>query len=240
MSKVAPHNATIEYRNDGTRPYVYKKYRAKYTAVEESEAYERVRTLTSGIERVRPARVYTVDPADDSLKLEFVPGRSLWEIVADGEVGALERVRADVMTLTGAARARGVRFDCDPSNLMCESGEDGLVIIDPVCVDLELRDFAMVVFLWGLLKLVLRNPRVWRDRAILRSWFRYYREYLERAGTAHEAFNEQMVRYIDVAIGWNKEKNPIEGPLTRGFRFVVVVPLYRLVRAAFRRNLVRP
>jgi len=150
MSKLAPRNANVMIvkESDG-RTYVRKRYLAVYTAVQERAAYDRLRPLCGPIRGIKMARVLAVDEKNNSLRLEYVPGKSLYETVEMGDIGPLIEWREPLVELFTAARTRGIRFDGDPSNFIVHAETGQLVIIDPVCVDLQIEDFAMVVFLWG-------------------------------------------------------------------------------------------
>ncbi len=240
MSKLAPRNAKVMIvkESDG-RTYVQKRYLAVYTAVQERAAYDRLRPLCGPIRGIKMARVLAVDEKKNSLRLEYVPGKSLYETVEVGNLGPLIEWRKPLVELFTAARTRGIRFDGDPSNFIVHAETGQLVIIDPVCVDLQIEDFAMVVFLWGLIKLMLRNPRPWRFTPLMRVWCAYFRDYRRCTGADPHGFNRQMACYIDMVIGWNKEISPVDDLFMAMLRRYVAVPLYTFVKWLFRWNLVR-
>lgn len=241
MSKVAPHNATTQIRYDaGGRKYVYKKYHAKYTSREEFLAYQRLgKCLLRSDSGVRAAEIYEVNDLDNSLNIEFINHQTLHEMLFTGKVYILELIQEKLLDIFHEAKRQNVNFDSDPSNLFCDESGSEIVIIDPVGPNLSLNDYAMVVFVWGLIKLSLRNPRLWQSYRVLIYCFDYYCRYMDKTRTDYKSFNRQMSEYIGVVIGWNKEKNLVEGIFTRIFRRIVVVPLYSIVKLFFSTNLVR-
>lgn len=241
MSKVAPHNAVIDLRIDEKgRKYIYKKYYATYTSEQEFTAYENVsKCINQPRSGIRMATVYEVDVADNSLNIEFINYRNLHEIVVSGNVEILLIVKDRLLQLFSDARKKGVEFDSDPSNILCDEEGIDIVLIDPICTDLNLRDFSAVVFIWGLIKLSLRNPRVWKSIQVLRICGGFYDAYLLQSGVNFKDLNAQIGAYIGRAILWNTSRNRVEGVSVRLFRLVVVVPIYSLVRLLFVTNVVR-
>lgn len=242
MSKVAPNNATIELKSDEDgRQYIHKKYHAKYTSAEELYAYQQLnKCLSNKNSGIRAAQVYDVNDLDNSLNIEFVNYKNLHEILFSGNVNVLITIQDKLLNLFDEARRQHIRFDSDPSNMLCDEIGVNIVLVDPICVNLKLDDFTAVVFIWGLIKLSLRNPRVWQTYKILKICFDYYRKYIAQTGICYKTFNRQIGIYIGVAISWNLEKNAVEGFITRLFRLVMVVPLYSVVRVVFKYNLIRP
>jgi len=235
MSKVAPLNATIEYHLDCAQPHVRKRYHATYTAVEEAASYKQVERIVDGVSGVRTAHVYDVDVETNSIRVEYVPGSSLWEIMAAEGAAPLGRHLPALVATFGRARAMGIPFDSDPSNLMVDQRNGGIVFIDPICTSGELfRDYAMVVFLWGLIKRCLRDWRIWHAAEMFKAIREWRREYCVANDVSTQELDEQLSRYIDVVVGWNLQANAIEGPVVRAFRVAVVTPLYLLVREAVR------
>jgi len=240
MSKLAPLNAKIEYKENQRCKYVYKCYHATYTAKDEFEAYERVDKLIQGLKKFRTAKIYNVNESDNCLSIEYIPGHSLYEIISETNVDVLKKWQSLLITLFIKARNAKVHFDSDPSNLMCDDRTGDIVIIDPVCVDLDIDDFVMIVFMWALIKIMLRNRSFWRNKAIIKHWFNYYREYLQATGVDFREFNSQLVKYIDVVIGWNKEGNSVEGPMKRVMRYLLFIPIYTVIKWIFKWNIVHP
>lgn len=242
MSKVAPHNATIELKYDENgRLYIYKKYHTKYTSAEEFLAYQQLKKcLPNKNLGIRAAEVYEVNDLDNSLNIEYIDYKNLHEILFSGNENILIKIQEKLLNLFDEARRQGISFDSDPSNLLCDKDGNDVVVIDPVCANLKLNDYAAVVFIWGLIKLSLRNPRVFQSFRILKNCFDYYRKYIDKTDADFRSLNRQIGEYIGLSISWNIEKNSVEFFTTRIFRIVIVVPLYSVVRLLFISNLVRP
>lgn len=230
MSRLAARNATVTLPREGAPAVVHKRYHAVYTAAEERAAYARLEPLCRAIDGVRPARLLAVDEGENRLSLEFIPGDDLDRLIQRGEPAPLERWRRPLIELFTAAHRAGVRFDADPSNMLPHPDGGELVIIDPVCTDLALRHFPMVVFHWGLTKRVLREPRPWRWPAVLRARRRYLEEYLRTTATERGEFNGELARYIDRVIEWNRQEYPGEPAHRFALRRLVAIPLYRVAR----------
>lgn len=241
MSKVAPHNAVIDVRTDEKgRKYVYKKYYATYTSEQEFTAYKNVsRCIAQPGSGIRMAAVYEVNIADNSLNIEFINYRNLHEIVVSGNVEILLVIKDRLLGLFSDARTKGIDFDSDPSNILCDEEGIDIVLIDPICTDLNLSDFSAVVFIWGLIKLSLRNPRVWKSIQVLKICGGFYDAYLLQSDVNFKDLNAQIGAYIGRAISWNSRGNRVEGFSVRLFRLVVVVPIYSLIRLLFVTNVVR-
>jgi hypothetical protein len=140
-------------------------------------------------------------------------------------------------------------FDSDPSNLLCKKDGTEIVIIDPLALSeeeiladprLRLKDYSAVVFIWGLVKFTLRNPKIWQSFEILKACLDYYRKYILKSKTEFKSINDQIAIYIGLAISWNIEKNGVEGTIKRLIRCIVVVPIYSFVRLLFTLNFIRP
>ena len=238
MSKVAPHNAWIEYANGNSGPYVVKWFRegGKFTAGQEARAYDVLRRLLDDVPGARAASILALDEAANTLSLEFIEGLSLHERLAQGEFDILEETRERLLRIFIGARDNGFFFDSDPSNILFEAGAtDGqnLVFIDPSCITLPIRDHAFIVFMWGLIKILLRDWRVWHIWKMRPYWDSLWRGYCALSNVSGASLAQQMVAYIDLVIRWNKERNPVEGPITYSFRRLVVIPIYRAVRLWF-------
>jgi hypothetical protein len=239
MSKLAPRNATVQIlRLDDGHLYVHKRYHSVYTATQEQHAYRTVQLLCRDIQGIRLAYVLGVDEKENSLHLEYIPGKSLYELLEAGKIDPIIQWTDRLVELFSAAKTQKSYFDSDPSNFIIHAKTGELVIIDPVCTNLRLEDFAMVVFLWGLIKLMLRKPRFWQYPSLIRVWRTFYREYLQRGDVESGRFNHEMVRYIDVVIKWNREVSPVDSLLITLMRRMVVVPMYMVVRWFFHLNLV--
>ena len=239
MSKVAPHNAVVEFIEQDGQQIVVKRYRAgaKYTAKQEAHAYQQLSKLLSQFQGARTAQLIRFDEESNALYLEFIPGASLHERINSGEQAILANLREPLIELLGASRQKHLQFDSDPSNIMFD--QNGIVLIDPVCTELEIDDYSFIVFMWGLIKIILRNRRIWRIGKIIGHWNDYYISYCQHNGITRKMLNQQMAGYIGLVISWNREKNHVEGIFLRFFRCVVVVPIYTVVRQLFRWDLIK-
>lgn len=239
MSKLAPRNATVEVgdHNDGSK-FVRKTYRATYTALDEQLAYGRVEHIYRDCPDIRIARFFEIDSDNNSFTLEFIPGKSLYEFAAEGDFKSLSDWHTRLIAPFVLARNEGLCFDSDPSNYLVHADTAELVAIDPVCADIRIDDYAAVVFLWGIIKLMLRTPKVWRYPGLLRIGRSFKKLYLTAADVSSDDFNQQMVTYIDVVIGWNREVSPVDSKAMTLIRKYLAIPLYSIARFAIRRNLV--
>lgn len=237
MSRLAPRNATVEIlKSDEGLLYVHKRYHAVYTARQEQEAYSRLQPLLENIQGIRSAQILDVNEDENSIALEYIPGKSLYDLAGSGIFGPLRDCQERLVTLFIAARNAGVHFDSDPSNFIIHSNIGELICIDPVCADIQLKDYAAVVFIWGLVKLVLRSLKFWQYPSLIRAMRSYLSCYLTQADINAVCFNQQMASYITVVIDWNKEISSIDGLLTILLRRCVAIPLYSITRCLFRRN----
>lgn len=239
MSKLAPRNATIEIdeNKDGQR-IVKKTYRATYTAHDEQLAYGRVDHIYRDCPDVRIARFLEIDSDNNSFTLEYIPGESLYDSAAGGDFKPLSYWHTQLITPFVLASKEGLCFDSDASNYLVHADTAKLVAIDPVCADVPIDDYAAVVFLWGIIKLMLRTPRFWRYPRLFRIGRNFKKLYLAAADVSSGDFNRQMVTYIDVVIGWNREVSPVDTRAMKLIRRYLAIPLYSTARFAFHRNLV--
>jgi hypothetical protein len=251
MSKIAPQNARIEFKYDEFgRQYVYKKYHARYTSREEFVAYQKLSACVQEVNSsVRLAKVYDVDDSDNSISIEYINYQNLEEILVSCDINILTTIQDALIELFYEARCQQVMFDSDPSNLLCKKDGTEIVIIDPLALSeeeiladprLRLKDYSAVVFIWGLVKFTLRNPKIWQSFEILKACLDYYRKYILKSKTEFKSINDQIAIYIGLAISWNIEKNGVEGTIKRLIRCIVVVPIYSFVRLLFTLNFIRP
>lgn len=251
MSKIAPQNARIEFKYDELgRQYVYKKYHARYTSREEFVAYQKLSACLQEVNSsIRLAKVYDVNDSDNSISIEYINYQNLEEILVSCNTNILTTIQDALIDLFYEASCQRVIFDSDPSNLLCKKDGTEIVIIDPLALSeeeiladprLRLKDYPAVVFIWGLVKLTLRNAKIWRSFEILRVCLDYYRKYILKSKSQFKSINNQIAIYIGLAISWNIEKNEVEGIITRLTRCVIVVPVYSFVRLLFVLNFIRP
>ena len=239
MSRVAPHNAIIQFVDRGGERIVIKQYRlgAKYSAEQEVQAYYKLDKLLGQNHGSRVAQLYHFDEKNNEIHLEYIPGKNMYEKIKDGDYTCLKNNKAMLVKLFSVARKERIKFDSDPSNIMFD--RKGMVFIDPVCKELEIDDYPFIVFMWGLIKVILRNPRVWYIFRIMEQWREYYFDYCQDNHIDHRTVNKQMCEYIELVIDWNREKNSVEGIFVYVFRRTVVIPLYSVVEQLFRWNIVK-
>jgi len=236
MSKIAPHNSFVEFIEQNGIRIAVKTFRrgGKYTAAQEARAYSNLAKILPGIDGVRLANIRRLDAENNALHIEYIASESLFERIINGDEACLEVLKKPLINLFLIAKQNQVHFDSDPSNIMFDN--EGIVFIDPVCTELSIEDYSFIVFMWGLIKIALRNRRIWRIRKIIAYWKDYYREYCHVSGTNSSVLNHQMENYIDLVINWNKERNANEGYFVYVFRYIVVIPIYSIVRQIFRWN----
>jgi hypothetical protein len=238
MSKSAPNNAEIVFKLDEKEQrFVYKKYYHQYRAFEEIDSYRELGDcLRQTDQPARVARVYSWSDRDNSINLEFIAGPTLLELLRGGEVYILQELEEVLVTVFSCASRENFCFDSDPSNIFYDGSTGEVVFIDPVCIKLDLGDYAAVVFLWGLIKIALRNPRVWQSYRLWRYARNFQRAYALRVDTNSDALSKQIANYVDTVISWNLEIKQREGWLVRMFRKVCVVPLYKVVQQLLSRG----
>ncbi|HIJ83680.1 MAG: hypothetical protein HW380_430 [Magnetococcales bacterium] len=239
MSKLAPRNATVRIVDADCDPYVIKRYHATFTAVAEHHAYTRMQPLCAAIPGVRTAKIIQVDAVMDTLRLEFIPGTSLYESVCQGHIRLLHIWRDSLLQLFFAAKNNNIYFDADPSNFIIHENGRELVVIDPVCKPVDLEDYALVVFLWGLFKIMLRSVRVWHIGEIFGVIMDYSLHYRKITGSRSDALRMQMGQYIHQVIAWNRESSPVDGPLTTALRRGVVIPTFTLIQWLLKKGWVK-
>jgi|GEM_PF-3427433 len=237
MSRLAPRNATVQIlESDEGSFYAHKCYHAVYTARQEQQAYGKLQPLLENIQAIRSAQILDVNEDKNSITLEYIPGKSLYDLVGAGIFAPLRDCQERLVKLFIAARNTSVRFDSDPSNLIIHSNTGELICIDPVCADIQLEDYTAVVFIWGLVKLVLRSLKFWQYPELIRTIRSFLSCYLTQADVSYVRFNQQMASYITVVIDWNKEISSVDGVVTIFLRRCVAIPLYSITRCLFRRN----
>jgi hypothetical protein len=132
------------------------------------------------------------------------------------------------MELFTRTRLEGQRFDSDPANFIaCDSGGE-LVLIDPLCQQMELPDFVFVVFMFGLFKASLANPLRARWMRYRELFDRYCRAYCLRNEQADPAdIRRQLVAYVDQVIRWNRDISAAESLATKLGRRLLWLPVLR-------------
>lgn len=235
MSRVAPHNSFVKIESKNGKRVAVKYYqrKSKYSAQQESRAYKELQAITSNVVGVRSANVLEVEEKENTLTLEYISGLTLQENIKKGNIACLELNTETLISLFISARNREFCFDSDPSNMMFD--DLGIVLIDPVCEELKIKDYSFIVFMWGLIKILLRNGKVWRIKKVIKIWNRYLKEYCRKTNTSIASIYKQMVKYIDLVIAWNKKKNDVENIFVYYFRIIIVIPIYIVIRQYFGR-----
>ncbi len=228
-------NSTIRFERQGDRTVVHKHYHARYGVDEEVASYERLAKLLQKFSGLRVPRVYEVNSSQNSMSLEFIAGPHLTDLYRNAGPRVFDQTREQLVSLFVYASEEKVRFDCTPEHFLVDRDAGGFVIIDPVCDDIDLDDFAAVVFLLGMIKCYLRH-RPWRwTLSFMSSWKRYYRSYVEQSRGTRHAFNQQVSRYIDRVVLWNQQTYD-DSLRVRATRNFAIIPFWRVMRAFFRWN----
>lgn len=237
VSKTAPNNSYLDFSVIDDELTVIKHYREKgrYSAGEELQCYKMMSALIDGFPNIRLAKAWMKKNLEDCLLVEYIPGKNLYEVFILGDISDCEKYCQLLLVLFVEASNSNIKFDSDPSNIMFD--KEGLVLIDPICVDLDLPDYTFVVFYWGIIKSSLRNWRIWKIPRTYRMAYRLLEDYVVAAQIGRSDIKTQLIQYIDTVIAWNRDRNEVEGLITYSFRILFVIPLYHLVKAAVRRIL---
>ena len=148
--------------------------------------------------------------------------------------------RDRIVSFLRDASRQHICFDSDPSNFICDTHEDKLVIIDPTCEDMDLQDFCMVVFLVGLIKCFAKSCRFGQFKSCRKCWLSYYRDYLHLTGASYRDLNAEISRYIRRIVFWNIAESSAERLPKRVLRFFTLVPGWLAIALSFKANLIRP
>ncbi len=238
MSKAVPNNAEIVFRLDEKgQQFVYKKYYHQYRASDERDSYRELGDcLQHADQSARVAQIYNWSDPDNSIDLEFIVFPTLLELLRGGELYILQELEEVLVAVFSQASKNNFCFDSDPSNIFYDGSTGEVVFIDPVCINLDLGDYAAVVFLWGLIKIILRNPRVWQSYTLWRYARNFQQAYALEVDISSDTISVQIANYVDTVISWNLEIKQREGWPVRMFRKVCVVPLYKVVQHLLRRD----
>lgn len=218
-------NSSLELlrARDG-RMRIRKRYSRRYVVQDELDGYVRLSELLRGLEGVRAAGVVDVDEGRRWLDVEFVDGQTLAAALErEGATAASGRVEA-LVELFVRSHASGVPFDADPANMIVEMQSGELVLIDPVSDRLELRHEAVVVFLWGLMKVAVSPRSVLRLGEYRHTWIRIAREYCARVGCHEGELDREIARYLGKVVAWNLFESASEPLIKRLVRVLLFVP----------------
>lgn len=236
--RFARRNSTLSIVAYNGHLCVKKQYHSRFTAVQENEAFSRVGKLTQGQHRIRCANVYGIEPEFNAIYIEYIPGLNLADDFVIRGVEALSKPKTTLLSLFQRASDANVRFDSDPKNLIRGPKRKELVIVDPTCEDIDLQDFCIVVFLWGLIKLLFQCQGPVSVVRLVRCWRSYYREYMKLAGRKPRELTEQLSYYIEAVIRWNWLESDHCSFAERLMRKALVVPLCYAFKLAFSWNVV--
>jgi hypothetical protein len=202
-SKKHRRNSSLEVQPREGGLQICKTYHQVYTASEEYDAYQRVAAVCQRVEGIRIPDIYEVDSDQNSIQLEFIAGQDLRDSIATHGFDVLRPHEEALLCLFAHSRAVSIRFDSDPANfIVSDTGE--LVLVDPVCEQVALTDFAIVVFVFGLVKATLSKPwRLFQFAGSLKSFCGRYCDRCPEASPA--AICGQLADYLSVVIRWNRE-----------------------------------
>ena len=222
-------NLSVEFIEQ--KPVVRKTYHGEYTAEAEGRAYQQLAGLCDANPYVRLPEVYGVEHEANTIHIEYIRGIDLRRTIRNAGFAALVPFDAALMQLFTEAKAEGSRFDSDPANfIVCQDGS-GLVLVDPLCKQLELPDFVFVVFLFGLFKASLTNPLRPRVGQCLKLLDRYCGTYCNgQTGVDAGSIYRQLDNYVQQVIIWNRETVSSESFSRRNWRRFVWIPLLQWFR----------
>lgn len=206
---------------------VEKRYTDVYDVGSEADAFSRLAAALADVPGVRAAEVVSV--TDDAIRTAYVPGGTLAEAVArDWDV--LGRHRGALVAALLALREHDLHVDFDMTNLLTDR-EGGLVVIDPVCVSLPLREFNVAVLLTSLLKVSVQSGSPRRGWAEAR---RLVEAYHLATGVARSGVYRSWSRYCDQVAEWNLGATSQEGRGRRLVRVAGFAPAWRTIAWALR------
>ncbi len=238
-SSLERRNSHLKVCSGAEGTYVEKSYHARFTARQEYEAYQALDPLLSDTPGIRLPRIYAIDSSCNTIRLEFIDRQNLTETFLQHGIQTFDQQRKVLVSLFAAAHTLGLRFDSDPSNFLIDPATEGLVLVDPVSVDIDLPDFTIVVFLWGLIKSFIRSRAPHRIPVFWKCWKKYYIAYLKVTDGEYKELNEQISRYIDVVIDWNFNESQNDSRWKRIVRVLVIAPVWRTIQLPFKWNLVK-
>jgi len=230
-------NTTIRFECDGELTIVRKQYHARYNVAEEVTVYEQLNSILQEVSGFRVPQVYESDTEENWMSLEYVGGPHLTDMYTTIGPRAFDETRQSIISLLVHLRRKRFRIDCAPEHFLRDTDSGDWVIIDPVCEEFDLEDFAAVVFLLGMIRCFFRK-RPWRwALSFPGTWKRYYRAYVKQSQGTQKAFNQQVSTYIDRVIAWNRQacEEPVH---MRILRRTLLVPFWQILQWGFRRNLI--
>ncbi len=223
-------NSRLQIGRHDDRLQVCKSYHRVYTAQQERDAYRSLESLCARVENIRTPHIYGVDEANNAIYLEFIEGVDLKRAITASGLAALGPHEDRLLRLFAQARLDSIHFDSDPANFLVEEASGDLVMVDPVCQQVELQDFVFVVFLFGLVKAGVAAPhRVYPHRMVrkLRVLCDQYCQHVP--GVTPVGLRRQLAEYVSVVIRWNQESAEDESLGLSFVRRSVWVPALRLL-----------
>ncbi|MFC1654282.1 hypothetical protein ACFL2F_00640, partial [Myxococcota bacterium] len=124
-----------------------------------------------------------------------------------------------------------VFFDSDPANIIHNSGDGELVIVDPICEKVNIGDYNFVVFLFGLIKALLGSATKHKISKATRILYEYYRAYEQISGKSWRQLNIQLYTYAGIVMMWNRDRWRATSNMEWMLRMVTTVPALHLFRA---------
>lgn len=234
VSRITRRNSTIEIWSSSEKMWVSKAYHARYQVRDEAKAYEEVAALLVNIRRLRTAAVYNVDETNNVLELEYVAGPTIAEKLSAEGGPSISEIQDTLLDMLVCTHEKKVHLDLDPSNLILDENSDDLVLIDPICANLNLSHFSAVVFLWGMIKrFVVRGYRVDRWLGNAKAWGAIYGNYAARTNCPPGLLSLEMGQYIDTVIKWNIEESSNESLAKRLARWAIIIPTWWVFRFTF-------
>ncbi len=238
-SRIERRNSYLKICSGIKGVYVEKSYHARFTARQEYKAYQSLEALLLATPGIRLPQIYEIDDSYNTIQLELINGPNLVESFLQNGIQAFDQQRKVLVSLFVAAHTLDLPFDSDPSNFLIEPSTEGLVLVDPVSAEVNLPDFNIVVFLWGLIKSFIRSRAPHRFPVFWKCWKNYYIDYLKATDGKYWKLNNQISRYIDVVIGWNLSESQNDPWWKRIVRMIAIVPVWRAIQLPFKFNLVK-
>lgn len=234
LSKVARRNSTIEIWATDSKTWVRKTYHSRYQVRNEAEAYEVFKNLLAGTPGIRTAAVYDVHTASNSIDMEHISGSTIAEAMSMCGPKILVGIQGPLLDLLVLTNSHQLHLDCDPTNFIIEQNVQELVLIDPICVPMNLSHFSAVVFFWGQVKSFVANCyRVDRWPSYARAWKSLRSAYVSRTSCSQHALSRELSQYAAVVIRWNVEESAHDSLFRRLLRWAVLIPLWTSFRIAF-------
>ena len=221
-------NSTLSVCDFNDRLVVNKTYHAEYSARQEHEAYSRLAPLFEETSGMRLPDICELDDSTNAILIEYIEGKDLRDLIKSDGFRSLAPHEERLVSLFAKARRRMERFDSDPANFIVSDATGELVLVDPVCQEIELPDYVLVVFLFGLVKAALANP-FRRDILRLRDVVATFRDaYCAQCDQADpQSVRDQLADYIGVVIQWNREPASSESLALKAMRHCFWIPVLR-------------